>query len=234
MYLESGRPPKKPSRSPSISRGATTGGRTGRSSSGGGGGRSGGGGYSSPAPSYTPTYSGPPSTNNRGNYSGGGAPTAPPSGNNAGPVQRVAAPRKPEPPSVKKFVAGDADYQASRSQLIKNFQSLRTENRKNRGNIKEDYGVTKSRIGEERAKGLEDMQNDFAARGLLGSGVYGEKLTEFEKNYQNQQTDASTSQRRNLSQLLTDLKDAKRLRNQSLKQAKLEAIRRRAEKYGLR
>jgi len=232
MYLEQGgRSPKKPSRSPSISRGASTGGRSGRSGSGGGGG---GGGYSAPAPSPSPSYSGPPSTNNRGNYSGGGAPSAPPSSNSAGPVQRTAPPRKPEAPKLGKYLAGDADYQASRSQLIKNFQSLRTENRKNRGNVREDYGVTKSRIGEEREKGLTDMKNDFAARGLLGSGVWGEKLGEFEKNYQNQQTDASTSQRRNISQLLTDVKDAKRLKNQSLRQAKLEAIRRRAEKYGLR
>lgn len=237
MYLEGGtqRPRRRSGGGASLGSGARAGGSSGRSASGGR--ASGGGGYAAPVQHYSapqPRYSGPPTTTSTGHYSGGGAPSAPPSSNRSGPVARTSPPARPAPPSLGKYLGGDSEFQAARSQLIKNFQALRTENKQNRGNLRDDYLTTKSRLATEKQKSAEDMQNDFAARGLLGSGVYADKLAEFEKNYQNQGTDATTSYRRNVNQLLTDLKDAKRLRNSSLRQAKLEAIRRRAEKYGLK
>ena len=220
-------------KTPSLRSGANAGARLATGSRSGSRSSGGGGGYSPPSqPSYSPSYYRPTSTST-GNYSGGGAPSAPPGGGN-GPVPRTVAPKKPEPPTLKKYLGGDDTYQATRNELIRNFNALRLTNKRNRRNVNTDYATTKSRLATEKQKAATDMENDFAARGLFGTGEYASKLAEFEKNFQNQFEDASTSRSRNVKQLMTDLQDAKRLRNSSLRQARLEAIRRRAEKYGLK
>lgn len=218
-------------KTPSFSSGASAGGRSGGASRSGS--RSSGGYSPPPQPSYSPSYYRPTSTST-GNYSGGGAPSAPPSGGNSGPVPRTVAPKKPEPPTLKKYLAGDDTFQSTRNELIRNFNALRLTNKRNRRNVNTDYATTKSRLATEKQKAATEMENDFAARGLFGTGEYAAKLSEFEKNFQNQFEDASTSRSRNVKQLMTDLQDAKRLRNSSVRQARLEAIRRRAEKYGLK
>lgn len=142
--------------------------------------------------------------------------------------------QKPKTNSLANYLGTDVDYKNTINDLTQNFQSYKTQSLTNRGNLKLDFGDTKTRLQQDQDDAFKKMQDDYGARGLLGSGLYLDALNRFNLDHQNQMTDASTSYSRNLTQLLTDLANAKTMFQQQKKDAKLSAIRRRAEKYGLR
>lgn len=137
-------------------------------------------------------------------------------------------------PGIGKYLKSDEQYQNDRAALIRNFRNLQSQNVENRQNVNLDYGTTKTRLGEEQAESLRDMQADFAARGLFGGAGYLDEEQEFNKGYLNQFSDAATSRDRNVSQLLRELANARTLKQENLAQARLEAIRRRAAQYGIK
>lgn len=210
---------------------------------------------------FSPSRSGSRSTTSGGSYrssSGGGAPSAPspsysaptsygysaspaPSNNrNFGPVPSSGSahpkPKKPEPkpPSVKKYLGTDEQYQRDRAALLKNFRNLRSSNMENRGNVRLDKRTTLSRLREEQSENLQEMRDDFAARGLYGGAEYLKKESDFNNDYLDQFSDTRQSANRSIQQLMRDLRNAKTLRNENMSQSRLEAIRRRAAKYGIR
>lgn len=173
--------------------------------------------YSSSSTSGTPSY---------------GSPAPPPPGGS----RSFPKPPKPEPkpPSIKKYLGTDEQYQRDRAALIKNFRNLKLTNKENRGNVKMDKRTTLSRLREEEAENLKEMEADFAARGLFGGAEYLNKEQDFKLDYLDQRADARKSASRSIQQLLRDLRNAKTLREENLAQARLEAIRRRAAEYGIK
>lgn len=135
---------------------------------------------------------------------------------------------------IAKYLLSDEDYQNTVSDLGKNFQSYKIQNATNRSNLQRDFGDTEMRMTNQRAEDFRRLKAQFAARGLFGSGEYEGDRLNFDLDWQNQEADAQTSYNRNLSQLLTDLANSRSLYKQQLKDAKLSALRRRAEKLGIR
>ena len=135
---------------------------------------------------------------------------------------------------IGKYLLSDEDYQNTVNDLTKNFQNYRIQNQTNTGNLRRDYTDTTNRMATQRAEDFRKLQAQFAARGLFGSGEYEGDRLNFDLDWQNQQGDAQTSYNRNLSQLMTDLSSMRSLFKQQLKDAKLSALRRRAEQLGIR
>lgn len=135
---------------------------------------------------------------------------------------------------IAKYLSADEDYQNTLADLQKNFQDYRGQNILNRSNLTADYGDTKTRLGNQEGVDFKRLQADSAARGLFGSGLYEGDRQNFQLDYQNQNNDATTSFNRNMSQLLTDLMSSQTLYRQQMKDAKLSALRRRAERLGIR
>jgi hypothetical protein len=127
----------------------------------------------------------------------------------------------------------DEQYHQDRNSLLTNFRNFRLQNRENRENTSADYGKTVARLAKDQGSNLHDMQGDFGSRGLYGSGVYQDELNDFNLAYANQNADAASSRDKMLQQLIADLTNARTGKEQNLMQARLEAIRRRAAKYGL-
>lgn len=177
-------------------------------------------GYS--APSYNPPSKSYSSSLGSGGGGGGGAPKQKPK------------PKPPPPPSIKEYLGTDEQYQRDRASLLKNFRNLRAATRENRGNVKLDKRTTLKRLNEEQAENYQEMVDDFAARGLYGGAEFLKKENDFNLDYLEQKSDTRQSASRNIQQLLRDLRSAKTLRNENLSQARLEAIRRRAAKYGIK
>lgn len=136
-------------------------------------------------------------------------------------------------PSIQRYLGMDEQYQQDRNSLLTNFRNFRLQNRENRQNTQADYGKTVSRLGREQGENLQDMQGDFGARGLYGSGVYQDELNDFNLAYANQNADALSSRDKMLQQLIADLTNARTGKEQNVQQARLEAIRRRAAQYGI-
>lgn len=204
---------------------------------------------SSPPPPPRPPYNPPSPPSPSGHYGGGSTPSYGYSAPRRPSPQRSFAPPpqmrpkeqnkpkpkpKPKPPSVQSYLKSDDQYQRDRAGLIKNFKNMKLANAENRSNVKMDRGTTLSRLKEEQAENLKEMQDDFAARGLFGGAEYLNKENDFNTDYLEQRSDTRRSASRNIQQLLRDLRNAATLKDENLSQARLEAIRRRAAEFGIK
>lgn len=209
--------------------------------------------YSAPAPSYSP-----PSVSSSGQYSGGGAPRPMPSGNQQGPVgqvgngptraerqaahrQQVIAQRKERQQQMQdyrqkkqkyqNFLAGDNVYQDQLSSLQKELQDYIVGNKGSRQRVQQDFATAQDRLGTEKTRALEQMQNDFASRGLLNSSEYLDSVGKYNTDFTQRLGDLSTDEQRNIQDLLDSLGAYKRSNTNERQNARAEAIRRRAEAF---
>ena len=165
---------------------------------------------SSPAPSYG-GYS---------PYSGGGGPAPKPS--------------KPKPPpTLAQYLNSDADYQDQMRAFQRALSDFGADVKRRTGKVTADYDKGAKQMGEQRVKDLSDIMNDFAARGLLKSGLYGQRESEYEKTYQNNLTELGNNRKSLLDDISTEQKNYQRQQELQKETAKKEAARRRAEKYGI-
>jgi len=88
-------------------------------------------------------------------------------------------------------------------------------------------------MGEQRVKDLQDIMNDFAARGLLKSGLYGQRQSDYEKQYQTNLGNLTRNETSQLQDLSTEQTQFQRQQELQKETARKEAAARRASKYGL-
>lgn len=183
-----------------------------------------------------------PSISPAGQYSS--APRSVPTATQ-GPVQRSGRPsapakkpapkraKKPAIPSLAKFLAGDTTFNQQKSDLMKQMEQFRTSNRSQQSMTKQDFDTALKKMLDQKNTDLSSIQNDFAARGLLNSGLYTDAVGKYDTGYQSQLNDLQTGQQRSLSDLLESLSNYQTENNSTLAAAQQDAIRRRAQKYGI-
>lgn len=136
-------------------------------------------------------------------------------------------------PSLESFLGGDTGYQNQLRQFQQALNDFLGDLTRRRGTLETDFGTSKKAMGDQRVKDLDMIEDDFGARGLLTSGLYGKAVGDYESEYNTRLEELT---RRNqealagLSQEEGTFKSQQQLKEQS---AKEQAIRRRAEQYGL-
>jgi hypothetical protein len=182
------------------------------------------------------------STSSSGQYSGGGggAPRSAPV-RTPGPVQRTGSPQKlapkkahkPKIPGLKKYLAGDSTYQDQAAQLRAQLEKFKISNTSDRNNVGIDFKTALQKLAAQRDTDLGSLQSDYAARGLLSSGLYNDALGKYNTDYQSQVNDLTTDQQRSLGELAEALQNYTTENTTSSQAARADAIRRRAQKYGI-
>jgi len=136
-------------------------------------------------------------------------------------------------PSLESFLGGDTGYQNQLRQFQQALNDFLADVTRRRGTLETDFGTSKKAMGDQRVKDLDLIEDDFGARGLLTSGLYGKAVGDYESEY-NQRLEELT--RRNqealagLQQEEGTFKSQQQLKEQAAKEG---AIRRRAEQFGL-
>lgn len=136
-------------------------------------------------------------------------------------------------PSIQRYLGIDADYQRAAGNLKTNWGTYKARNQGQRRNLVTDFDTTKRRLGEQQTKDRLTNTYDSAARGMFGTGLQQNELNKLNQTYNEQFDDSRVSYDRNLNQLRNDFADAERLYTQQVADARAEAIRRRAAKYGI-
>lgn len=95
------------------------------------------------------------------------------------------------------------------------------------------YGLNVQELGKQRETGFKDLENDYASRGLLKSGVYGTAYSDLENDFKRRQTDLDTARANFLANLQTGFGNFQTEQQTVAEKARQEAIARRAAKYGL-
>lgn len=144
-----------------------------------------------------------------------------------------APPPPPKPPTNAAYLGSDTTYQRQSAAYKKALADFQAEQGLSRTDYDTGYQNTRRDIGLSKADAAEDLQNDYASRGLLRSSLYNTDLGELNQQYQNQYTDLDKQRTAFFDQLMQQLTGFKNEQATQQQNAMAEALRRKAEKYNL-
>ena len=217
----------------------------------GGGGRFGGGSSSSSKPkssgssksSAAPARpSGGGGGNRGGGYSGGGGVNYGGGGgggvgsNRYGNISNFAPtppPAPPRPPSLEAFSAKDSTYQSQLSALKKALADYMAQQGQSKTQYLTGYTSDRDTLGKNRTQGLSDLENDYASRGLLQSGLYADSMSDLNTDFDKRQAALDQARAAFLAQQTSDLTNFKSEQQLTQQKALQEAAARRAAQYTL-
>lgn len=150
-----------------------------------------------------------------------------PGGAVPGGVPSIAA------PNLAKYLAGDTAYQQTLRGGQRTLADFLSELGRQRSEATTQFTQTKGTMERDRLEQLENLKNEYASRGLLMSGLYGEKQGDFQQEFQRQMDMLNQSQTSLMQDLLGQERNFRREQELALEAARQEAIRRRAEQYGI-
>lgn len=143
------------------------------------------------------------------------------------------APPKPVAPDLNKFLAGDSTYQRQLAAYNKSLADFGADQGLARSDYTTNYNNASRDIGLAKTEAAGNLEDDYASRGLLKSGLYNTALGELNTQYQNQSNDLNAQQTAFLAGLAQELNKYKTDQGVQKGNAYNEAVRRRAEQYNL-
>lgn len=167
------------------------------------------------------------SSRNGGGYSPSTRYTAPSSGGGRTSIGSLTA------PSINSYLGTDAAYQQAVSGSKRSLADFISELGRRRGEATTSFNQTSASMEKDRVRQLDDLRQEFASRGLLQSGLFGEEQGRFQQQFADQMTALKQQQTALLADLLSQEKNYKRENDLTNQQAKQEALARRAAKYGI-
>lgn len=156
------------------------------------------------------------------------------SSSSGGGGRSVSSPKPkaaPKSPSIADFLGTDSIYQNALRGGKRSLADFLSELGRRRGEAGTQFTQTQASMERDRTQQLESLKNEFASRGLIQSGLYGEEQGRFQQQFTDQMTALQQQQAALLSDLLGQETNYKRENELALEQAKQEALARRAAKY---
>lgn len=167
-------------------------------------------------------------SSNRSSSSSGGSSVA---RRSATPAPRVSTPAAPKVPDINSYLGTDSIYQQALSGGKRSLADYLSELTRRRGEADTQYKQTQASMERDRTQQLADLENEFASRGLIQSGLYGEEQGRFQQQFTDQLNALSQQQSGLIADLLSQEKNYRRENDLAMQQAKQEALARRAAKY---
>lgn len=171
------------------------------------------------------------SSNSSGSRRRSSTPKSPPSGTS----KRITPPAPPKPvaPTNANWLRSDSTYQRQLAAYAKALADFQADQGLARGDYETGYQSTFRDIGLAKQTASDDLENDYASRGLLKSSLYNTALGDLNQQYQNQFTDLGKQRTAFLDQLGQEFSKYKNEQSTQQQNAMQEALRRRSEKYNL-
>jgi hypothetical protein len=139
----------------------------------------------------------------------------------------------PKAPSLSAYLGTDSIYQNQVSGGKRSLNDFLSELTRRRGEAGTQFTQTTGSMERDRVQQLDDLRQEFASRGLIQSGLYGEEQGKFQQKFGEQMTALQQQQTALLSDLLGQETNYRRENDLSLQNAKQEALLRRAQKYNI-
>jgi hypothetical protein len=136
-------------------------------------------------------------------------------------------------PSLSAYLGTDSAYQNAIRGGKRSLTDFLSEIARRRGEAGTQFNQTTASMERDRVQQLEDLKNEFASRGLIQSGLYGEEQGKFQQKFTEQQTALQQQQAALLADLLGQEKNYRRENDLATEQAKQEALLRRAQKFNI-
>lgn len=135
---------------------------------------------------------------------------------------------KPPQQNLSAFLGADTTYQGQLSAFQKALSDYRANQNTQKTQYLSQYGLDAKNLGQSRQTDEGNLNDDYASRGLLNSGLYGKAFSDLEGQYDQRQTGLDTGRDSFLAQLASAYNDYRSTQQQDVTKAKQDAISRRA------
>ena len=134
--------------------------------------------------------------------------------------------------STKRPAYADSEYLSEVKALERELTDYKAKMGLNRTRAGTQHSLSSRDLRQQKDRDLDELKNDFAARGIVLSGVYGDKLGEYNTLWGQQSSELDRQYKDALTDIQNQYKDYLREVGVQKEQARLAAIRRRAQKLG--
>lgn len=168
-------------------------------------------------------------------YSGGGGAGGGTGSNSSGYIGNLAAPVQSAPPpmSLDDFVAQDTAYQSQLAALSKAFTDYQSQQEQAKTGYLTNYGTDRDALERNRVNAMSELENDFASRGLLQSGLYADSRADLTGDYDRRNSALEQAKAQYIAGLTNDLSNFQSEQDLTKQRALQEAAARRAAQYGV-
>lgn len=164
-------------------------------------------------------------------YSGGGRTTG--RSGNSGTTGSSKPAAKPVVPSIAAYLGTDSIYQDTLRGSKRTLADYLSELGRRKGEATTQFEDTQAGMERDRVQQLKDLENEYASRGLINSGLYAEEQGDFQENYMTQLQALQKQQAALLADLVTQQTNFQREQELANERARQEAIARRSAKYNI-
>lgn len=145
----------------------------------------------------------------------------------------VAPPPAPSVPTEDEWLGGDTAYQSQMAALQKALADYRSQSNQQQTQYGVDYSSKLNELGLAEKQGIKDLENDFASRGLLRSGLFDNNRIELGSMFDRREGDLARAKADFEANLATALANFETENNLTGTRARQEALARRAAQFGL-
>lgn len=149
----------------------------------------------------------------------------------------TVTPTRPAPPpmSIDEWLArgNDTVYNDQQSAYKRALADYAAQYKAEQDKYGQEYEASLQKLQTDQDLGGKSLQDDYAGRGLLQSGVYAQALSDFQNQYQTRRDDLGRARTAYLNDLTTDKTNFEQEQALALARAKQEAANRRTAQLGL-
>lgn len=145
----------------------------------------------------------------------------------------AAPPPPPGPPSIDQFLAGDATYKSQADALAKALADYQNQGKLQTDQYTGTYDQNARQLKLDQKDAETNINDDYASRGLLNSGVFAKAFSDLQNQYADKQKSLDTDKANFLANLASATSNFQSDQQLQLEKAKQDAINRRAAQYGV-
>jgi hypothetical protein len=137
------------------------------------------------------------------------------------------------PPSIDEFLAGDSAYKSQSDAFAKAWADYQNQAKLQTDQYGIQYDTNTKQLAQDQTEASTNLNDDYASRGLLNSGVFAKAFSDLQNQYADKQKGLDTAKSdflANLASAQGNFQSDQDLQNQKAKQ---DAINRRAAQYGV-
>jgi len=145
---------------------------------------------------------------------------------NPGPVQPVA-------PDINTFLNQDTGYQQQLRDFANALSQFSADVTRRKGSLESEYGLSSKAMNDQKVLDLDNLEDNYGARGILRSGLYGKAVGDYNTEFNTRFEDLTRRQKEALGLLEQEKGRFTSQQDLQKQSARESAIRRRAEQYGV-
>lgn len=139
----------------------------------------------------------------------------------------------PGPPDINTFLAGDATYKSQQDALAKALADYQNQGKLQTDQYNTNYDTNVRQLKLDQKDAETAINDDYASRGLLTSGVFAKAFSDLQNQYAEKQKGLDTDKSNFLANLASATGNFQSDQALQLEKAKQDAINRRAAQYGV-